>query len=244
MATAGHCGLGHPAIEGDGVVLRPTNVDDLDLLVRWFRRPDVAMYWGGRPLSVDEVAAKYLGQRRPAVECFVIQHDGSPVGWMQYHLDGERSGGIDMVLLEEHRRLGVGGAAVRAMVDYLLNRLHWSEVTVDPDDRNDDGKAFWEAVGFERFGLISDDGDRAPYVQMRLLASSLRNSLQRAVVAQSAINASNRLGHRMESFDEFDDVEHLRGPSAATRTVPLSWTAVHRAFAVVRPHSPKCVTKS
>lgn len=49
---------------------------------------------------------------------------------------------------------------------------------------------------------------------------------------------------RPRLLDQLDDVEHLRGPAAATRRVPLSWTDVHRAFAVVRPHSPNCVTNS
>jgi aminoglycoside 6'-N-acetyltransferase len=157
----------HPVIEGVDVVLRPTTEADLDLLVGWFARPDVVRYWGGAPLSEDEVAAKYVGRRRPAVECFIVQIGETPAGWIQYHLVGERRGGVDMVLLEEHRGRGVGRAAVRALVEFLLGRLHWSEVTVDPDDWNAGGKAFWASVGFEPSGIVVDDGDREPYVLMR-----------------------------------------------------------------------------
>lgn len=136
------------AILGVGVNLRPTSEHDLELLTRWFARPDVNRYWGGRPLSIEEVAAKYIGRRRPTVECFVVEVDDTPAGWIQYHVDGDRHGGIDLVLLAEHRRRGVGAAAVHSIVGYLLDELKWSEVTVDPAEWNEDGTRFWAAVGF------------------------------------------------------------------------------------------------
>ena len=141
-----------PTIETVGLVLRPTSEDDLDLLSGWFTRPDVTRYWGGKPLSTDEVAAKYVGLRRPLVECFIVQDGETSVGLIQYHIDGDRRGGIDLVLLEEHRRRGIGRAAADAIIDYLFVDLDWSEVTVDPDEWNEDGKRFWAAIGFERCG--------------------------------------------------------------------------------------------
>ena len=121
----------------------------IGLLTRWFARPDVVKYWGGAPLPEAEVAAKYIGRRRPAVECFIVEADNTATGLIEYHHDGDRRGGIDMVLLEEHRGLGLGRAAALALVAFLQEQLHWSDVTVDPDDWNDDGKAFWIAIGFE-----------------------------------------------------------------------------------------------
>jgi aminoglycoside 6'-N-acetyltransferase len=159
--------LPHPVIEGINVVVRPTTAADLELLVEWFERPDVVKYWGGTPLSEEEVEAKYIGRRRPAVECFIVQTGDTPAGLLQYHTDGERRGGIDMVLLEEHRGRGVGRAAVHAVVEFLLGQLQWSEITVDPDDSNADGKAFWASVGFGTVALVVDDADRDPYVLMR-----------------------------------------------------------------------------
>lgn len=159
----------HPIIRGTDVGLRPTIADDLDLLASWFTRPDVVKYWGDEPLSRDEVAEKYVGRRRPAVECFVVQTGTTPVGLIQYWVDDhhDNRGGIDMVLLEEHRRHGLGRAAAHALVTFLLDTLHWSSITVDPDDWNGDAKAFWTAVGFEPIRLVADEPGRVPYVLMR-----------------------------------------------------------------------------
>jgi aminoglycoside 6'-N-acetyltransferase len=154
-------------ISGAGVNLRPTSEHDLELLSGWFTRPDVNRYWGGVPLSVEEVAAKYIGRRRPLVECFIVEVEDTPVGWIQYHIDGERRGGIDLVLLQEHRRRGVGRAAANAIVDYLLHELRWSEVTVDPAEWNEDGKQFWAAIGFAFVRSVVDDPDVEPYTLMR-----------------------------------------------------------------------------
>ncbi len=154
-------------IMGVGVNLRPTGEHDLELLNGWFARPDVNRYWGGVPLSIDEVAAKYIGRRRPLVECFIVEVDDRPVGWIQYHVDGERHGGIDLVLLDEQRRQGVGRAAVNAIVGYLVNELQWSEVTVDPAEWNEDGTRFWDAVGFSPVRSVHDDPDRESYTLMR-----------------------------------------------------------------------------
>ena len=148
-------------------MLRPTSAADAELLGGWFIRPDVLQYWGGVALSADEVAERYLGRRRPTVECFIVETDATPAGFIQYWLDGERRGGIDLVLLEEHRRRGLGRAAVHAIVDYLVDELRWLEVTVDPDDWNEDGKQFWSAVGFVPARTVIDDEDRQPYTLMR-----------------------------------------------------------------------------
>ena len=154
-------------ILGLGVNLRPTREHDLELLTGWFARPDVNRYWGGVPLSIEEVAAKYIGRRRPMVECFIVEVDDTPAGLIQYHVDGERHGGIDLVLLEEQRRRGVGRAAVNAIVGYLINELQWSEVTVDPAEWNEDGTRFWAAVGFAPVRAVHDDPDRESHTLMR-----------------------------------------------------------------------------
>jgi len=116
---------------------------------------------------VGAVAAKYIGRRRPIVECFIVLAADVPVGLIQYHEDDERTGGIELVLLEEHRRLGIGRAAADAIVEFLVEKLRWSSITVAPDDWNNDGKTFWAAVGFETVREVRDEAGREPYMLMR-----------------------------------------------------------------------------
>ncbi|HEX2785910.1 MAG TPA: hypothetical protein VHN36_20215 [Ilumatobacteraceae bacterium] len=56
---------------------------------------------------------------------------------------------------------------MHAIVEYLVDVLQWLDVTVDPDDWNEDGKQFWAAVGFVPVRTVIDDEDRQPYTLMR-----------------------------------------------------------------------------
>jgi aminoglycoside 6'-N-acetyltransferase len=140
-------------VEGELTALRPAQGSDLDLLARWFREPEVYRWWGGSPLPPETVAAKYTGKRRPRVESFVIEAEGRPVGYIQYHYGFEPyhrqgEGGIDMFIAPGVRRRGLGRDAARALVRHLLVDRGWRRVTVDPSKENPGALAFWRAVGF------------------------------------------------------------------------------------------------
>ena len=153
---------------GHGIVLRRTNANDLPTLRRFFTDPGFHQHWGGRPLADDEISEKYLGRRRPSVECFVVEHGTSPVGLAQYHRpdDGGEGGGMDLVLVPEERGRGIGRAVVYALVEIVQQQLGWRRVTVDPDVSNTSGIAFWTKVGFVPVRTVVGEKDRKPYVLM------------------------------------------------------------------------------
>jgi aminoglycoside 6'-N-acetyltransferase len=150
-----------PVIRGHRVRLRPTGEGDLELLLQWFRDPEVYRWWGGRPRTRAEVQEKYLGRRRPRVESYVVEADGEPVGYIQshtgfapYHPPGE--GGIDMFVAPHVRRRGVGVDAARTLAQHLLRECGWRRVTVDPAKDNPRALAFWRAAGFRHVGDRDD----------------------------------------------------------------------------------------
>jgi RimJ/RimL family protein N-acetyltransferase len=160
----------HEVIRDDRVLLRPTGEADLDLLASWFSEPGVYEFWGGAALAEAEVDEKYVGRRSPHVECFVIEAHGEPVGFIQYHDpdDGGEGGGLDMVVLPAHRRKGLGRAAVETITNHLREGRSWKRITVDPDESNPIGVAFWAATGFVPERLVDDDPSRPPYWLMSL----------------------------------------------------------------------------
>jgi hypothetical protein len=78
----------HPTITGERTSLRAASDRDLDLLAGWFAPPEVYRWWGGKPLSRQDVAAKYTGSRSPEMESFVVESGGSSIGYLQ--LDTKR----------------------------------------------------------------------------------------------------------------------------------------------------------
>ena len=94
-----------------------------------------------------EILAKYLGRRSPAVECFIVEVAGRPVGFVQYHVadDGGEGGGMDLALVPAARGRGVGTAVVRALAGFVQHQLGWNRFTVDPDVSNPRGAHFWSS---------------------------------------------------------------------------------------------------
>ncbi|MCT9094150.1 GNAT family N-acetyltransferase [Streptomyces sp. ASQP_92] len=136
-------------IEGDLTCLIPSTEVHLSLLARWFADPEFVRNWGGRPLTREEVAAKYTGRRRPDVESFLILARTIPVGYVQYASAGPGQGGIDMVLLPQAQGRGLGPDAARALVRHLHTVLGWKRVTVDPEASNTHAIRAWAKAGFQ-----------------------------------------------------------------------------------------------
>jgi aminoglycoside 6'-N-acetyltransferase len=154
-----------PQVLEDGRVrLRPTSVGDLAMARGLFTDPGFYEHWDGAPKADAEIVEKYLGARRPGVECFFVEVDGSVVGFTQYHAadDGDQGGGMDLVLLPQARGQGIGTAVVRLLVGHIQRTLLWCRITVDPEVDNERGVTFWSRVGFVRTRLVDGD-ERPPY---------------------------------------------------------------------------------
>ncbi len=146
-------------IRGRLVELRPATEDDLDLLAGWFADPEFVRWWGGAPLTRDVVAHKYVGRRAPAVESYVVEEHGEPVGYVQaWTDDGGRSGGIDLVLVPAAQGRGLGPDAGRALAEQLARR-GWDPITVDPALDNLVAIRAWEKAGFVSEGEWPDHPD-------------------------------------------------------------------------------------
>jgi aminoglycoside 6'-N-acetyltransferase len=139
---------GHDSVRGEHTWVRHAVDADLDLLAGWFADPDVYRWWGGEPIDSSSVRDDYTGHRSPAVECFIVEADGSPIGFLQYWRAAERSGGVDMFLVPEARGRGLGPDAARATAEFLLHECGWTEVTVDPLTDNERAIRAFARAGF------------------------------------------------------------------------------------------------
>lgn len=150
------------------VELKPTTSEDFPALRNLFNDPSFSG-WGDTDwrMSDAEIRAKYLGERLPQVECFLVMWASSPVGLAQMHTDSAESGGIDLILLPVARGRGVGKAAVHALVERARTVHTWRYLTVDPDLPNRDGIRFWQAVGFATVRRCPGTPSRTPYLLMR-----------------------------------------------------------------------------
>jgi aminoglycoside 6'-N-acetyltransferase len=128
--------------------MRPTVVEDLDLLGRWFADPNFVAWWGDRPKSREEVERKYVspGDGRRA---FVIEADGNPIGYIQAWSDEPPDGGIDLVLVREMQGRGLGVDAARSLAR-SLRAEGWRRIIADPLAANGHAIKAFEKAGFVR----------------------------------------------------------------------------------------------
>ena len=145
-------------IRGTLVTLRRARDRDLDLLAGWFADREFVRWWGGVPLTRDDVARKYIG-RRPDVDSFIVEQAQTPIGYIQAWRKGDETG-IDVVLRPEAQRRGLGIDAVRALACHLSLQRGYSRVTVDPLLANKRAIEAFAKAGFvpEREWLDHPDG--------------------------------------------------------------------------------------
>lgn len=143
---------------GAGVTLRLAQDSDAGVISAMTDAPEVYEFWGGRPMTVQEVSAKYTGRRAPEAASYVICERGRPAGYIQaWQRDGRF--GLDMFVAAEAQGRGIGPRAAKAVATELT-ALGWSPLTADPAVDNQRAIAAWLAAGFEASGeLGEDDGD-------------------------------------------------------------------------------------
>ena len=152
-----------PALRGSTVSLRPMTYDDLPHLVRWGSDPDFRRYqWAQKPgVFAEKNARAWIKRMSRAGEsaCWVIEHDGRPIGfanYRDYHPKGKSAeigiGIGDPELWGRH----LGRDALEVLVRYLFDDLGLHRVGLSVVSFNDRAICMYKAVGFEVEGIERD----------------------------------------------------------------------------------------
>jgi aminoglycoside 6'-N-acetyltransferase len=164
-------------LNGDRVVLRPLQVDDVPVLVEIQAQTSVARWWG-RP---DEEDLRRQAEGKSEETSFAITVDGAVAGLIQYVEENEpmyRHAGIDLFLSEEFQGRGLGTDAVRTLARHLVHDCGHHRLTIDPSTDNHAAIRAYEKAGFRPVGVMrqyerSPEGDWRDGLLMDLLADEL-----------------------------------------------------------------------
>jgi len=150
--------------------IRPTTEADAPLLAGWHADPDVARYWDGETFTVEEMRARLA---RPAVDAYIVEAAGAPIGYLQAWRGEGGACGLDMFLIPSARGRGYGPDAARALAENLRGE-GWEGLIVDPYLWNERAVAAWRRAGFvpveER---PADDEHTAPWLLMEFRATPI-----------------------------------------------------------------------
>ena len=152
--------MNRPTIKGELVQLRSADSNDLELLFKWLNDPSVYLWWGGHPVSREEIQQKYTGLRSPQVESYIIEESEMPVGYIQSWQATESSCGIDIFLDPRKHGRGLGTDAVCALIRYLTEVEGRKLITADPATENVRALAMFRKAGFTPSGRNADEVPR------------------------------------------------------------------------------------
>ncbi len=127
--------------EGD-IALRPFRPEDEEAVLAMLHEPEVARWWPTPDFERDTG--------------WVIEVAGAPSGWLEYHEEDYAwypSVAFDIVLTTSLHGRGYGRRALRLAIDHFVAKGH-HRFTLDPNVANARAIRAYEALGFERVGVM------------------------------------------------------------------------------------------
>ena len=165
-------------IRTERLVLREPEEADLRGLVAILREPEVARWWPG----FDETEARLALLGRDDVTVLAIEHQGRPIGAIQFYEQADpsyRHAGVDLFLATAWQGKGLGSEAVKGLARYLFQSRGHHRMVIDPAAENLHAIRAYERVGFRQVGVMrqyerGSDGQWHDGVMMELLKDDLR----------------------------------------------------------------------
>ncbi len=138
--------------------------------------PAGSEWWG-----FAEDSPKLRDDLRNEGRAFAIEVEGQLAGWLGFEEEDYpdfRSVGLDISLSERFQGRGLGPAALRTAIDWLVAERSHHRFTIDPAVGNERAIRAYESAGFRRVGVMRQyetlpDGSRRDALLLDLLADEL-----------------------------------------------------------------------
>jgi aminoglycoside 6'-N-acetyltransferase len=134
------------------LTLRPLEDADLEELAAVVAGPGVREWWG--PPGDPEHTKADLRNDGAA---FAIEVDGALAGWLGFNEEtdpGYRHAGLDIFLSPPFQDRGLGPAALRLAIGWLIAERGHHRLTIDPARDNERAIRAYAAVGFRPVGVM------------------------------------------------------------------------------------------
>jgi aminoglycoside 6'-N-acetyltransferase len=163
-------------LTGARVRLRPVGSDDESVLIKIFRDPEVARWWGDPARSVRD--SLNLDESESG---FIIEAESEAIGYIQCLEETDpmyEHASIDISLRSEWQGQGLGPEAIRILAEHLIKVRGHHRLTIDPAAHNTRAIKAYERVGFKRVGIMrkyerGPDGTWHDGLLMEMLAGEL-----------------------------------------------------------------------
>jgi len=139
-----------PVLRGERVALRPAGEGDVDALAAILAEPEVHAWWG----TYDTGRVR---RELAEIPSWAIEVDGIVSGWLHANEEPEPdypNVAFDVLISERVRDGGYGREALRTAIEWFARERGHHRFTIDPAVANERAIRAYEAVGFERVGVL------------------------------------------------------------------------------------------
>ncbi len=139
-ATPGYAA--HVILTSGDIALRPFEAGEEEAVLAMLREPEVARWWPAADFERDTG--------------WVVEVEGEPSGWLEYHEEDYAwfpSVAFDIALTTRLHGRGYGRRALRLAIEHFVAKGH-HRFTLDPNLENERAIRAYEALGFERVGVM------------------------------------------------------------------------------------------
>lgn len=143
------------------ITLSKFKIDDISLLIKWFKKDHIRRYWVSiLNLSDEEIYNKYEKRLKEGfIDMFIIKKNKIEIGYIQtYYLENTSkfkihgvAKGIDLFIGDENFiGQGIGPATLKVLIkEYILTNNEVEYICIDPELRNTSAIRAYEKVGFQ-----------------------------------------------------------------------------------------------
>lgn len=144
-------------LQGERVVLRAIERDDLPNYVRWLNDEQVLRYFGFyRPMSLVQEERWYEATLdNPGMLAFAVEYEGRHVGGAGLdHIDGKNASAEVGLFIGEPELWdkGLGGDVLRTLLRYGFEQLNLNRIQLRVFATNERAVHLYEKVGFQHEG--------------------------------------------------------------------------------------------
>jgi aminoglycoside 6'-N-acetyltransferase len=143
-----------PVLRGERVVLRPVREDDAGPLLALLTEPAVAAWW--HEWDAARVRRDLIAEQEWEV-VVAIEVEGVVAGLLLVGEDEQpeyRHASLDIALATAYQGRGIGGEAMRLVIEHLIAERGHHRFTIDPAVANERAIRAYERLGFKRVGVM------------------------------------------------------------------------------------------
>ncbi|MFB7158162.1 GNAT family N-acetyltransferase [Lysinibacillus sp. NPDC056232] len=161
-------------MDTNNIYIRKMTDNDYGLMAKWLSTKEVLEFYGdiNSPFSIEQVRKKYEPRVRGEILVFpfIVELDGSPIGFMQYYklqaeelkelgyLNNQVVFGIDQFIgIPKLFNKGYGTIMVSKFIELIIKITDAEIIILDPEVSNERAIRCYEKCGFTKVKKINNE---------------------------------------------------------------------------------------